>query len=187
VIKKLTKFKHGVNSIIEACAEILKRDKNFNPKQVLRYFHLFPIDGFEDLLDIPSNDYENWYYLRDSSTHMGLLFNYETREYVLLENEEKWINPNIDIFKKSEEELTNEENLIKEKIEELKKTYVGKRIIPVIKWYFSSPILSILDDTPKEFIIKLLKKKSRYFEIENENINNLTELLFEAYFREKIK
>ncbi len=45
-MSNVTKYKHNINSIIEVCAEILQKHLGFNPKQVLRYFHLFPLGEF---------------------------------------------------------------------------------------------------------------------------------------------
>ncbi len=93
----------------------------------------------------------------------------------------------MEVFRKTDEELEYEKKKHKEKMESLQKTYVFKRIIPAIEWYLSSPILSILDDTPEEYIKKFLRNSSQYLKIENENIDNLTDLLFEAYFQEEDK
>lgn len=178
----MTKFKHDINSVIEACSETLKKEMEFNPKQVLRYFHLFPLGGFEDLLEVPSEEYENWYYLRDTNSHMGLLFNYETRDFILLDKEEKWVGGiNIEIFRKTEKDLEYEEQNYRDKMENIRKSYTYKKAKPVIKWYFSCPLKFVGIDTPVEYINNLLIKFPQYFKIENKNIEELTNSLFEAY------
>ncbi|MFX1281123.1 MAG: hypothetical protein ACFFA3_17365 [Promethearchaeota archaeon] len=177
------KLKHNIKDILESCAEILNKEMGFNPKQVIRNFSkIYPIKGLEHLLDAPSDDYENWYQIK-CSTGQELLFNYETKEYQLL-YPEFWKEEKIYFLKKTEEQVANDKAKYKQQIEKIKKSYVGKKLIPAIKWYFSSPILSIIE-APIDYIKNLLKTSVEYFKIEDEDINDLTKWLFEAYYYEE--
>lgn len=182
------KVKHDVKDILQACAEVLQRDMGFNPEQIIRYFSVFPMSDIDPLfksLEDPSADPENWYHLKETQTHIGLLFNYETKEYVLLSPEHDWKRPRIADLKKTEEEIDHEEKIYKEKLDSIKETQTYKKIKPVIKWYFDCPLKFAGIDTPKEYINNLLKKFPQYFKINNENTEELTKSLFEAYHYEE--
>lgn len=77
-------FKHNINKVIEACAEVLEKNFGFNQAQVIRFFEILPIGEFPNTAKVPLKGRENWYYLRDRIYHNALFFNYETREYRLL-------------------------------------------------------------------------------------------------------
>ncbi len=137
------KYKHNPNKVLEACAETLKKEMCFNPKQFLRYFMLFPLAGYEEFLDVPSKEYENWYELKGKPLHIKLLYNYVTKEYVLLYPESDWKdNWMVDELKKSEEELVCDKELYAKRMEEIINTTMYKKIKSLIEWYFSCPIPS---------------------------------------------
>lgn len=82
---------------------------------------LFPIDGLEHLLDIPSTEYEDWYNLKGKPIHIKLLFNYVSKEYILLHPESDWKKGWwMAHLKKTEEELDHEKALYIEKMEKIR-------------------------------------------------------------------
>ena len=56
----MKKFKHDINEVIEGCADVLAKEMDFNPLQVLRKFHLFGMNFFENTPDVPQDEVENW-------------------------------------------------------------------------------------------------------------------------------
>lgn len=187
------KLKHDTKDVIEACAEVLQRDMGFNPKQIKRYFSVFPMSDIDPLfksLEDPSANPENWYHLKETQTHIGLLFNYETKEYVLLSPEHDWKRPRIADLKKTEEELEHDEELYSKKMEEFINTKIYKDLKPLIDWYYSCPIPSARRaflPSPNDFILKVLEKFSKKYDIENKNLNEIRDSLFWAYHYEERK
>ncbi len=126
-------FNHNFNRVIEACAETLEEKMGFNPLQVLRCLQLFPIDFFENTPHVSSSERENWYYLRDRGSHSALIFNFETKNFRFIDNNNYWNEDILKFFRKSEEELKKENIIYKEKMKKAKETFVYKKLKPVIK------------------------------------------------------
>lgn len=190
------KYKHDPNKVLQSLAEILKIKMGFNPNQVLRYFYkIYPVDGLglEHLLgdNVPPAEYENWYQIKDGASH-ELFFNYETREFILLYPETYWIESKITHFKYNDKTVAKKEQQYIEEMETIIETRAFQKIKPVIKWYFEKPIhfVSVVAPSPIDFINKLLKEKgsSEWLSIdENQDIEELTHDLFEAYHYEERK
>ncbi|MFX0020307.1 MAG: hypothetical protein ACFFAK_18070 [Promethearchaeota archaeon] len=174
-------FKHDVNKIIEACADTLEEKLHFNPIQVLTHFQLFPINFFTNTPKLPKDELENWYYLRDSGTHAAVVFNFETREFRLVEPDKYWDENNLAFFRMSMEEIKQEVRDHEKKIMHIKRTLAYRKLKSVIQWYFTCPLPFVRDLSPHDFILTTLKNHSEQFELESENYEQITSDLFNAY------
>lgn len=185
----MSEFKHNHNRVIEVVAKLLEKIMNFNQSQVIRYFQIFPMNVFSDTPQVPMEELENWYYLRDIKAHNSLIYNFETGEYKLIDPEFKWQGEFIEEYQKSEEELFIENIKYVEKMNEIIDSDLYKKLKPLIKWYFSCPIGGARDvlPSPNEFILKVLKKYSIGFKLENENLKDVRDSLFKAYHYEERK
>lgn len=182
-------FKHNINKVIEACAEVLEENFGFNQAQVIRFFEIFPIGEFPNTTKVPLEGRENWYYLRDRIYHNALFFNYETREYKLLNPESKWQRKTIEEFQKSEEQLEKEKDIYINKMGKINQSFVYKNLKSLIVWYFSCPDISLSRDilpTPKEFVLTLLERNSKWLKLnDHEDLKALRDSLIEAYHYEE--
>ena len=121
------------------------------------------------------------------NVHNSLIYNYETGEYKLIDPEFKWQGEFIEEFQKSEEGLAIENITYVQKMNDIIYSDVYKEIKPLIKWYFSCPIRGARDvlPSPNEFILRVLKKYSIGFKLENENLEEVRDSLFEAFHYEE--
>jgi hypothetical protein len=178
-------FKHNINEIIEGCAEALKREMQFNPLQIIRNFHLFHMNFFENTPRVPDEEIENWYYLRDSGTHSAVIYNHETREVRLVEPAEYWDEEMIAEYRLTEEEIEEIENQYSNRIEATKRTLAYRKLRPVIEWYFKCPLpfvrLTVIDYSPFELIEKTLEDYADQFELESSDYKQIANNLFDAY------
>jgi len=178
-------FKHDINEIIEGCAEALKREKGFNPLQVLRNFHLFPMNFFENTPKVPEEEIYNWYYLRDSGTHSAVIYNHETREVRLVDPENYWDDEMIAEYRRTEEEIEKLNNQYENRMEAIKRTLAYRKLRAVIEWYFKCPLpfvrMHVIEYTPLELIEKTLKDFADQFELESNDYKQITRNLFDAY------
>ncbi len=182
-------FKHNINKVIEACADVLEKKMGFNQAQVIRFFEILPIEEFPNTTKVPLEGRENWYYLRDRIYHNALFFNYETREYKLLDPESKWQRKTIEEFQKSEEQLVKEKHIYIDKMEKIKQSFAYKNLKSIIGWYFSCPDISLRHDilpTPKKFVLMLLEKNSKWLKLNNhQDLKALRDSLLEVYHYEE--
>lgn len=187
----MREFKHDVNKIIEGCAEVLEKKMNFNPLQVIRYFQLFGIDFFENTPEVPENEIEDWYYLRDPLTHAAVIYNHESKELRLVEPEKYWDERTKEEFRLDEEIIQEEQRKKLKVINETKRSAYYRRIKHLLKWFYECPLpwvtTHFLGYTSKEYISSLLKYHPSWFKLkEEEEFEELANKIRNAYYYEKL-
>jgi len=176
-------FKHDKNKIIEKCASLLAKKFGFNPCQVLRSFQLFPMYFFENTPKVPEEDIENWYYLRDTGTHSALIFNYETEEYKLINEEQDWNNYFFEEMRLIDLELENNYKIYVKEMNLIKNSEIYKEIEPLLKIYLSLKISQRNKGTPIEYVQSLLLHPS--VNIKEDQIEEITHNIVNAYHFEQ--
>ncbi|MBN1217085.1 MAG: hypothetical protein JXA99_16815 [Candidatus Lokiarchaeota archaeon] len=177
-----TGFKHDINKIIEGCAEALEKKMGFNQIQVLRYFQLFPMDCFSNTPMVPIEEFNDWYYLRDSWSHGAVIYNYETKELRLIKN--TWNEKNLAKFRLTEDEVRKKQENYDKKMALIKRTLAYRKLKSVIEWYFTCPLPFITvygERSAVEFIENIPEQYSENFELGSVNYKEITRNLFDAF------
>lgn len=187
----MRKFKHDVNEVIEGCAEVLSEKMDFNPLQVLRYFQLFWINFFENAPEVPKNEVEDWYYLRDPLTHAAVVYNHESKEVRLVEPEKYWDEKTKEEFRLSEEIIQEDLNKKLKVINETRRSDYYRKIKHLLKWFYECPLpwlaTHFLGYSSREYISSLLKYSPWWFNLkEDEEFEDLAKKISDAYYYEKL-
>ncbi len=187
----MKKFKHDVNKVIEGCADVLEKEMNFNPFQVLRNFHLFGMDFFENTPDVPEAEKEDWYYLRDSGTHAAVIYNHETKELRLIEPEKYWVEEVKEMFRISEDVIQEQFNKEMKVINETRRSECFRIMKPILKWFTECPLpwvqTRFLGYHKWSFVLELLKDNPKWFNLEEGNdLESIKERIVNAYNYEEL-
>lgn len=168
----MSKFKHNVNKVIEGCAEALEKKMDFNPLQVLRYFQLFGMDFFENTPEVPKNEIENWYYLRDPLTHAAVIYNHESKEVQLVEPDKYWDEKTKEEFRLNEEKIQEDLEKKIKVINDTRRSVYYQRLKPLLKWFYECPLpwvtTHFLGYTSSEYISGLLKYNPSWFNLKKD-------------------
>lgn len=67
------------------------------------------MNSFENTPEVPTEEYSDWHYLKDSETHAALIFNEKNKEVQLIDPDKYWVQEEIAFYQQTEEDIENED------------------------------------------------------------------------------
>ncbi len=132
-------YNHDPQEIREKCASVLKRRLSINPSYIKRQFVVYPFCPFEHGTYLPqyATDFQNWYYLKDITSASGLLFNFKTEEYRLIDDpidgdpeQKPWAEFYLEYLRMSDEELELDAKAFFERKKMVRNSELFKQLAP---------------------------------------------------------